>query len=261
MFTRKLVSMLLYLVVGPKLGAIQTVSPVAGHQPIDNQYKPDTVQKHPLGYVLEFYDTFFGWQRAVYAKSAAAQVVGEVVKLSWATASAASVTPTVTATAADTSIAQGKPVAVAKQAFSAADQFGWYIISGIAPVASDSALAADAAAFVHAAGRLGATGVGKQVVGLNVLKTSTATVTKANSIVDKGTYNIRVTNTDGLFIGMPITGTGVGSSAKITNISTDNVITVDVVSTASGTVTITGTYNDGTIYWNTCLLANPASIV
>lgn len=241
--------------------SIQTVSGLAGHQPNDNMFKPDLVQSHPLGFVMDFYDTFFGWQRVIYAKAAAAMVVGTPAVLSWATASAASVTPTVTATAMPTAIAQGKPIAVAKQAFSAADQTGWFIISGICPVAGTSALAADAAVFAQAAGRIGATGVGKQLVGINVLKTSTATVTKANSIVDKGTFNIKVTNTDGLFIGMPITGTGVGSSAKITNISTDNVLTVDVVSTASGTVTITGTYNDGTIYWLTCLVNHAASIV
>ena len=240
---------------------IKTVTPSAGHQPIDNVFAPDTTQRMPLGYVMDFYDTYFGYQRAIYAKSAAAMVVGTPVILSWAVASAASVEPTVTATALPTSIALGKPIAVAKQKFTAADQFGWFVISGVCPVAGDSALAADAGAFAHAAGRIGATGVGKQLVGLNVLKTSSHTVTKANAQVDKGTYRIQVSNTDGLFLGLPITGTGVGSGAVITSISTDNIITVDVAATASGSVTITGTYTDSTIHWLTCWVNNAASIV
>jgi general stress protein CsbA len=123
-----------------------------------------------------------------------------------------------------------------------------------------SALAAGAAIFIHAAGRIGATGVGDQLTGLKVMKTSSHTATKANTIVDKGTYVLRVSNTDGLFPGLAVTGTGIGASAKITYVNPDNTVTVDVVSTTSGTVTTTYTYTDSTIHWLTCYLNNAFSI-
>jgi hypothetical protein len=259
MFTKKLTSLLLHLACGPKFMAIQSISGVAGHQPSDNIFEPDTVARHPPGYCLDFYDSYFGWQRAIYAVSAAAQVVGEPCILGWAM-TAGNTAPVLTATTAPTALAPGEPIVVAKTAM-VSGGYGWYITHGIAPVAGDSALAASAAAFIHAAGRIGATGVGDQVVGAKVLKTSSHTVTKANTIVDKGTYRIKVPNTDGLFIGMPITGSGMGASAKITHITPDNVVTVDVVATASGVVTITGTYTDSTVHWLTCFLQGPAAVI
>lgn len=236
---------------------IQNITPIIGNQLALDILEPSTTQAHPLGYKITVYDAAFGYQDLIYAKSAAAQSVGALVKLSWTITSGAVV---LTATACDTSIAQGKPVAAAKTAFSAAGQFGWYVLSGIAPVAGDSSLAADAAVFVHAAGRIGATGVGKQLVGINVIAASTTTNVKTAQVTS-GSYTIRVPDTAGWFIGMPLTGTGMGSSAKITHIATDGTVTVDVVSTATGQVSVTGTYNDGTIYWSVCNLASPASIV
>lgn len=236
---------------------ISNLTPLIGASLALDINEPSTTQAHPLGTKIIVYDAAFGWQELIYAKSAAAQKVGELVKLSWTITSGAVV---VTATACDTSVAQGKPVAAAKTAFSAANQFGWYVIGGIAPVAGDSSLAADAAVFVHAAGRIGATGVGKQLVGINVIAASTTTNVKTAQVTS-GTYTIRVPDTSGWFIGMPLTGTGMGSSAKITHIASDGTVTVDVAATATGQVSVTGTYNDSTVYWSVCLLSAPASIV
>jgi len=237
-----------------------SITPIAGLQPANDSFPPDTTQRHPMGMTVLVQDSMFGTRELIYAKSAAALVVGNPVILSTATASDGSLT--LTATTMPTAIAQGKPIYVAATKFSAADQYGWFIRAGIAPVAGDSALAADAAAFAHAAGRIGATGVGKQLVGINVTEAATKTVVKTCNL-SNGSAIIRPTtkNTDGWFIGMPLTGTGVGTSAKVTAINTDGTVTVDVVSTATSSASVTGTFNDGTIYWAVCNLSNPASIV
>lgn len=237
--------------------SIQNTLPLVGSQlPLDI-LEPDTTQRHPMGFSIDVYDTYFGFQKLVYAKSAGALVVGNPVQLDWDFTGGKAV---VTATTLPTAVANGTPVAVAKTAFGAANYYGWFVISGIAPVAADSSLAADAAIFAHAAGRIGATGVGKQLVGINVMKAATHTEAKV-ARVDKGTYIIRVADTSGWFIGMPLTGTGMGASAKITHINQNGDVTVDVVATASGNVTVTGTFNDSTIYWPVCILSSPASIV
>jgi len=237
-----------------------TVTPIAGLQPANDSFPPDTTQRHPMGFTVTVHDSMFGSRELIYVKSAAALIVGNPVILSTATATNGSLT--LTATTMPTAIAQGKPIYVTATAFSAADQYGWVIRSGIAPVASSSALAADAAAFAQAAGRIGATGVGKQLVGINVTEAATKTVVKTCNLYN-GSAIIRPTgkSTDGWFIGMPLTGTGVGSSAKVTAINTDGTVTVDVVSTATSSASVTGTYNDSTIFWSVCNLSSPASIV
>jgi len=236
---------------------IQNITPVIGSQLALDIWEPSTTQSHPCGYIITVYDGYFGFQDLVYAKSASALVVGNPVVLSWTTTSHA---PVLTATTCPTAIDNGEPIAVAKTAFSAVSQFGWFVLNGITPVAADSALAAGAAIFAHAAGRIGATGVGKQLVGINALVAGSKTEVKTAQVT-AASYIINAGDTSGWFIGMPLTGTGVGSSAKITHIAPNGDVTVDVVSTATGTVSVTGTYNDGTIYWPTCLLSSPASVV
>ena len=232
-----------------------------GQQTAYQTQVPDTTQQHPLGLCVYEHDDFFGSRELIYVKSAAAMVYGTPVTLAYTTATNG--TAVVTATAMATSIANGTPVVATATKFTAADQFGWAVRAGFAPVASDSALAADAAVFAHAAGRIGATGVGKQLLGINVNQAATKTVVKT-ATTEKGSYIIRLPNglsADGWFVGMPLTGTGIGSSAKITAINTDRTVTVDVVSTATGTVSVTGTYNDSTIYWSVCHLSYPHSVV
>jgi hypothetical protein len=74
--------------------------------------------------------------------------------------------------------------------------------------------------------------------------------------LSKGSYLIKVSNTDGWFVGMPLTGTGVGASAVITAIAVDGTVTVDVVSTSTASSSVTGTYNDSTVYWNVVSLSH-----
>lgn len=231
--------------------AAGSISPLIGTQAAYDLNAPDTVQRHPLGFRKVETDDVWGTRELIYLKSASALVYGNPCIVSVA----------FVATTMPTAIAQGKPIVVAATAFSAADQYGWFVINGMAAVAGSSALAADAAAFAQAAGRIGATGVGKQLVGINVVQTSSRTIVKT-ATTQSGSAIIRVADASGWFVGMEMTGTGIGSSANITAIAADNqTVTLSVVSTATGTVSVTGTFNDGTIHWLSCFLSSPASIV
>ena len=86
-----------------------------------------------------------------------------------------------------------------------------------------------------------------------------ATVAKANTTLQSGSTVYKVANTDGWFVGLPLSGTGVAASSVITGIDPDNrTVTVNNAATASGSVTVTGTYNDGSAnYWNTAILNRP----
>lgn len=230
--------------------AQSNISPLIGTTSVD-LFVPDTVQRHPLGFRKIEEDDIWGARELVYLKSAAALVYGNpcIVDVNF------------TATTMPTAIAQGKPIVVAATAFSAANQYGWFVVNGMAAVAGSSALAADAAVFAQAAGRIGATGVGKQLVGINVVQTSSRTIVKT-ATTQSGSGIIKVADASGWFVGMEMTGTGIGSSANITAIGTDNqTVTLTPVSTATGTVSVTGTFNDGTIHWLSCWLQAPASIV
>jgi hypothetical protein len=114
--------------------------------------------------------------------------------------------------------------------------------------------------YAKAAGRIGVTGTGVQLMNINILKTSSHTATKANTIVDKGTTILKVPNTDGLFPGLAISGTGIGASAVISTINPDNTIVSSVASTVSGVISSVYTFNDSTIYWHVCYFNNPFSI-
>lgn len=247
-----------------------SISPIVGIQQADQFFAPDTVQRHPLGMKVSIHDQYFGFQEIMYVKNAGGAAIAKPytpVTLSWVTGTNAADAgeyrqPVVAVVAMPTAIANGTPFAVTKTAFTDAvnDTYGWVVVNGFSPVAADSALAAAAAVFAHAAGRIGATGVGKQLVGIQVVNAPTKTEVKTGQVT-AASYVIRVPDTNGWFIGMPLTGTGIGASAKITAIAPDGSVTVDVVSTATGTVSVTGTYNDGTVFWPVCLLMTPESIV
>lgn len=138
-------------------------------------------------------------------------------------------------------------------------QYAWFVIGGKFPVLCGASVAADTAFGITAAGKGGAIANGKQIVNARVRTAATATVAKANTTLQSGSTVYKVANTDGWFVGLPLSGTGVAASSVITGIDPDNrTVTVNNAATASGSVTVTGTYNDGSAnYWNTAILNRP----
>lgn len=189
------------------------------------------------GTVLWAQDKYLGGGAFMYAKAAAAQVVGTCVYFGDSNGD-------VTATAIPNTAGQGFPVGFARQPMAGSD-YGWYQIHGICPAKVTASVAAGVAIGITGAGTLGTVAAGKQILSAQVIAASTGTVTKTGTTFVGGgkTRIIQLPDINGLWIGQAVSGTGVGAAAVISAIDpSGNFVTVSVDSTATGTVTITFTY-------------------
>ncbi|WP_175740032.1 hypothetical protein [Burkholderia ambifaria] len=237
-----------------------TQFPLIGSQPVGNFFTPDNIQRHPLGAQVTFDDPYWGGGDAMYLAipTSTALKVGEVVV--WdGTNKIVDVPNTANL---------GMPVALAMNA-NASDannvQYGWFLISGQGVALSTASVAAAAQIGIAAAGKLGAVSAGKQILNCRVEIAATTTVVKANTQTTNGSPLLRVSNSDGWFVGAALSGTGIPASTSIGAISADG-RTVSMVqtgtttaqnATASGSVSVTGTYNDGTNFWNVLAINAP----
>lgn len=224
-----------------------TQYPLVGSQPVGNFFVPDTTQRHPLGSRIDFNDPFWGGGSAIYLQMPASTALKVGAVLAYDTA-----TSFVASNVANTALL-GKAVGFLMNAVasSASAQYAWVQFSGQAPAYSSASVAADTAIGITAAGQLGANSAGKQILDARVTKPATTTVVKTNTQTQNGSGIIRVSNTDGWFVGITLTGTGMGTAAKISAIDPDHrTVTVDVVSTATGSVSVTGTYTSSADFWN-----------
>lgn len=137
-------------------------------------------------------------------------------------------------------------------------QYAWFAYSGRYPVFSSASVAANTAFGIVAAGQAGALAAGKQLLGARVQAAATTTVVKANTVTQSGSPTIRVSNSDGWFVGAALSGTGIPASTSIGSISPDGTVVGMVAAgtttaqnaTATGAVSVTATYNDATRFWN-----------
>ncbi len=139
-------------------------------------------------------------------------------------------------------------------------QYAWFIASGRCPVLSTASVAANTelGASGVTAGRAAASAAGLQLLNARVRAAATATVVKANTSTQSGSNILRVPNTDGWFVGVALSGTGIAASTTVTGINEDNrTVTMNNNATATGAVSVTGTYNDGTLFWNTVFMDRP----
>ena len=218
------------------------VSPAAGITPVADLFVPDTTQRWPLGMVIDAVDTYFGWGRFIYLKAVAAQVPGNLVTID----------ETFTATAVASTANTGWPLAVCRQNVGTA-AFCWYQIEGMAPIKTANSIATGTAVGLGTAGIAGTLANGKQILGMHVLQASTFTITKANSTTTNGTAIIQVPNVDGLWVGLTLSGTGVGAGTISSIDPSGRFITNSANSTATGSVTVTGTYTNFLL----CRFQNP----
>lgn len=145
----------------------------------------------------------------------------------------------------------GREVCINMNGAMTAGQFGWFMVSGIAPLDCQASVAADTTFGVAAAGQGGANSAGKQILGGRVVAAGAATVAKANCIGVAGGNFIDVPNSDGWFPGVFLSGTGVGAAARVTTIEPGGRrVGVSVVNSAAVQGTVTATYNNATIFYN-----------
>jgi len=215
------------------------VTPYAGVQPFNDWFAPDTIQRHTLGLTLNAVDPYWGAGKFMYVKSTDAILKGSLV--AWDESYNGVLLPS--------AVTQGFPFGVA-MAPMASGTYGWIQLEGRAVYKTNATVAADGVVAVAAAGILGATATGKQLLGIRnrVSATGTKTVTGTTK---NGSYVIKTDGYDGLFLGMALSGTGIPASTVVAKLASDGktifmgsaVGTVgDKLATADGTVTVTGTY-------------------
>lgn len=214
---------------------------IAGHQPFNDYFAPDTTQRNPLGMTLMATDPYWGQGEFVYVKSNDAILKGSVCVVG--------TMPTYLATLVPNTANQGFPVGVAMNNM-AAGTFGWLQISGAAVYKTNATVAADAAIGITAAGILGTNAAGKQILNCRNVKAATATVT-VTALTKNGGYVLKTNGFDGFTLGLALTGTGIPASTVVAKLDSDGqtiymgsaVGTVgDKLATADGSITLTGTF-------------------
>ena len=235
--------------------AAATLTPTVGHQPIGNfnvavevaQSASGYVPLIPLGTLMTPIDPYWGG--------------GEVIRLrvpanttAIPTGGVAIYNNAFTYAICPNTANLGQPLAVAVNAVplnAGFDQYAWFYVSGTFPALSNASVAANTAVGIAAAGQLGANSAGKQVLNGRVQVAATTTVVKANCNTTSGSTLMRVPNSDGWFVGLFLSGTGIPAATTISAIdASGTLVTLSAAATATGSVSVTGTYNNGTIFWN-----------
>jgi hypothetical protein len=206
--------------------------PIIGLPPISYATGPDNTQKAALGLVVPASDPYWGGAEFLYMQAAAAIPLGSV-----AVGNAASGTTSALKTGYS-----GRALAVAPFDF-AANQYGWFQVSGQVPIRCTTALAAGNSFGLTGTGTVGINSAGVQVLSATVVAPSTTAVIKTNVITKAGSTRLVVPNLDGWFPGIALTGAGIGGGAVINAINADGSVTASLPSTADGSVTVTGTYS------------------
>lgn len=215
------------------------ISPIAGVQPFNDWFALDTTQRHLLGMKVTAVDPYWGLGTFMYVKSGDAILKGSLV--AWDEAYLGGLLPS--------AVTQGFPWGVA-MAPMASGTYGWIQLEGRVVYKTNATVAADGVVAVAAAGILGATATGKQLIGVRnrVAATGTKTVTAKT---ETGTNVLKTDGYDGFFLGMALSGTGIPASTVVAGLSADGktILTGSAIgtfgdknSTASGSITLTGTY-------------------
>jgi hypothetical protein len=217
-----------------------SVNPVAGTQPFNDWFAPDTVQRNQLGIRITAVDPFWGQGTFMYIKSADAILKGSLVM--WDESYNGALLPS--------TALQGFPFGVA-MAPMASGTYGWVQLEGRAVYKTNATVAADTAIAVAAAGIAGTLAAGKQLV--NVRNRVAATGTKTFTANTQNGTNVLFcpSGYDGAFLGMALSGTGIPASTVVAGLDPDGkrIYTGSAIgtfgdknSTATGQITLTGTY-------------------
>lgn len=215
------------------------ISPTIGTQPFNDWFVPDTVQRHPLGETVTAVDPYWGTGKFVYIKSGTAILKGSLVI--WDEAYNGALLPN--------TANQGFPFGVAMAPIPSGS-YGWVQTEGRAVYATNATVAADAAIGVAAAGIAGTNAAGKQLLNVRNRVSATGTVTVSALTTNGLGVLLCQKGYDGFFLGAALSGTGIPSSTVVAGLDPDGrriymgsaIGTFDKTATATGQVTVTGTY-------------------
>lgn len=192
----------------------------------------------PIGYIAQAIEPQLGFGEFIYLPGVASVAAGDLVQ--YDLLAPATTRGSFTAN-------NSWPIAVA-MAPCVAGNFGWFQISGMAICANNATAAVNSNAFhVAAAATLSSTAVaGRQILGAVIRTANGSTFTKTCT-TRLGSNILQVPNLDGLFVGLPISGTGIpGGTTIAAGVDSQpflnaNQILMSANATADGTVTVTFT--------------------
>lgn len=216
------------------------ISPTLGTQPFNDWFAVDTTQRQPLGMVVSAVDPYWGFGEFIYIKSNDTILKGSLVM--WNATYQGVLLPT--------TAGQGFPFGVAMVPM-ASGTYGWLQISGLAVYKTNATVAADTAVAVAAAGIAGTLANGKQLLNTRNVRSATATVTATVQTTLGNGVLVAAAGYDGFFLGAALSGTGIPASTVVAALDPDGRriytgsaigTTGDKNSTATGSITLTGTY-------------------
>lgn len=216
------------------------ISAFAGTQPFNDWFTPDTVQRHVLGTKVTAVDPFWGLGTFMYVKSNDALLKGSLTMFD----------EVYNGVLLPSTALQGFPFGVA-MAPMASGVFGWIQVEGRCVYKTNATVAADVAVAVAAAGIAGTLVAGKQLLGTRNRISATGTKTFTANTVNGTNVLFCPQGYDGAFLGMALTGTGVGASAVVAALDPDGkrIYTGTAIGTPTGAnqtataqITLTGTY-------------------
>lgn len=215
------------------------ISPTAGTQPFNDWFTPDTTQRQPLGMEVTAVDPYWGTGEFIYVKSNDAILKGSLV--TWDEAYLGTLLPS--------TAGQGFQFGVAMNAIPSGS-YGWLQIAGRAVYKTNATVAADTAVAVAAAGIAGTLAAGKQLLNVRNRVAATGTVTATVTTTNNSSVLVALKGYDGFFLGLTLSGTGIPGSTVVAALDPDGkriymgsaIGTIDKVATATGSVTLTGTY-------------------
>jgi len=221
-----------------------------GNQPFNDWFAPDTTQRHPLGLRITAVDEFWGRGDFMYIKSNDAILKGSLVIWGGVSVTAGAAPTQYLGTLLPSTAGQGFPFGVA-MAPMASGTFGWIMVSGTAVYKTGATVAADAAIGIGAAGIASTNSAGKQLLGVRNTVSALGTNTAyANQTIGSSAL-VCPAGYAGFFVGMALTGTaGIPASSLVAKLDPDGrtiymgsaIGTIDKLATASGLITLTGTY-------------------
>lgn len=227
---------------------------LAGAQQINFVYDVDTTQRHPTGLIVTAIDSYWGPGEFMYARAnGSVRQCGLCVL----TPALASNTLRYEATEVPNTANLGRTLAVAMSDM-ASGEFGWFCVGGLTPVNCNASVAADTTFGIAAAGQGGANSAGKQILNSRVMLAATTTVVKTGCTGVNGQNTINIPNAEGWFRGIYVSGTGIAAGATVTGVSPDGrTATLSANNTAAVTGSVTGTYNNATVFYNVAHVNRP----
>lgn len=233
-----------------------SLSPLVGTPPMQTFGQVlDSTARLQQGTIVAAVDNWWGYGEFMYGRAA-----GTITQYA-----ACVMTPTFSGTTNSwrynfTEVAnsanQARPIAIAMKALTSGDQ-GWFMVCGVTPVDCNASLAAAAALGIVAAGQLGASSAGKEILNAVVAAAATTTVDKTG-LASSGSTILQVSNSDGWFPGVYLSGTGIAAGTTVSAISPDGrEVTLSAAATALVNGTVTATYNNATVFYNVAYISRP----